>query len=361
MEVYFESYGCVANQNNTEIMKGLVQQAGLDITNNTDIADILVINTCIVKEPTEKKIERRIAELKKLNKPLIIAGCMPEVRAEKLQEKGIYLLGTHHMKDICKLIRKITEDRYSEQEFIELRDEEKLLTRKIAGKDKVGITQISEGCMGNCAYCIVKFAKGKLFSYDEDKILKNIQNDLNSGAREIWITSQDNASYGLDKGERQLPLLLRKILDLKGRFQLRVGMMNPENILPILDDLVELYKHKKMKPFLHIPVQSGSDNILKAMNRKYQVKDFLKMIEKFRAAIQDLFLSTDIIVGFPGETEQDFARSVYLIKKIKPNMLNLSRYWSMKGTEAEKMTQLPVDVIKQRTKRLMDIYKQVKP
>jgi MiaB-like tRNA modifying enzyme len=314
-----------------------------------------------VKEPTEKKIERRIADLRKLNKPLIVAGCMPEVRSEKLQDKNLYLLGTHHMRDICKLIRKITEDKYNESEFLALRDEQKLLTGKISGKDKIGITQISEGCQGNCAYCIVKLAKGKLFSYDEDKILKNIQNDLNSGAKEIWITSQDNASYGLDKGERKLPDLLKKILELKGRFQLRIGMMNPENILLILDDLVEIYKHKKMKPFLHIPVQSGSDTVLKKMRRKYKIKDFLKIIETFRAAIPDLFLSTDIIVGFPGESEQDFSQSIELIEKIKPNMLNLSRFWSMKGTEAEKMIQLSVEVIKQRTKKLMDIYKQVKP
>jgi MiaB-like tRNA modifying enzyme len=358
--IYFETYGCSANQNNTEIMKGLVRQVGLELTNNIDIADLLVLNTCIVKGPTEKKIERRISDLKKMNKPIVVAGCMPEVRSKRLRDKNLYLLGAHHVKDLPRLIRKIYEGRYKEQDFLSERKEEKLCMPKISQKKDVGITQISEGCIGNCSFCITKLAKGPLFSYPEDRIIKSIQNDLRAGAKEIWLTSQDNAAYGLDKGKNKLIELMTKILNLKGKFMVRLGMMNPENVLPILPELIKIYQHKKIKKFLHLPLQSGSDNILKKMNRKYSVKDFLKIVKKFRKEIKDLVLSTDIIVAYPGETEEDFEKTVDIIKQIKPQRLNLSRFWSMKGTEAEKMKQIPTEIAKKRTTKLMSIYKKIK-
>ncbi len=357
--IYFESYGCTANQNNTEIMKGLVRQAGLELTNNIDIADLLVINTCIVKEPTEKKIERRISDLLKTGKPLIVAGCMPEVRASRLRNKNLYLLGVHHVKEIVKLVRKIYENKYDE-EFLSKQDELKLLQPKIPKQDKIGVTQISEGCLGNCSFCIVRLAKGSLFSYPEERILQNVESDLKSGVKEIWITSQDNAAYGLDFGERKIPKLLREILSLPGKFQVRLGMMNPNNVLPILPELIEIYKHKKMKKFLHLPVQSGSDKILKKMNRKYKVKDFLKIINKFREEIPFLVLSTDIIVGFPGESEADFEKSLKLIEEIKPQQLNISRYWAMKGTRAANLKQIPVKIAKERARKIQSLFLEIK-
>ena len=358
--IYFQTYGCTANQNNTEIMKGLVRSAGLEITNNPDISDIILINTCIVKEPTEKKIERRISDLRKKysEKPIIIAGCMPEVRNEKLKQENIYLLGIHHLHSLPLLIKKIYNSKYQEQEFLTYEPEVKLLKPKISKKD-IGITQISEGCQGNCSFCIVRIAKGKLFSYPEEKIIENIKNDLKH-VKEIWITSQDNASYGLDRGKRELPELMKKILELKSKFKIRLGMMNPENVLPILSKLIEIYKNEKLKPFLHIPVQSGSNNILKSMNRRYSIKDFLFIVNKFKKEIPDLFLSTDIIVGFPEETEEDFQETLNIIKKIKPQQVNVSRFWSLKGTEAEKMKQLDVKIVKQRTKTLMNLIKEYK-
>jgi len=348
--LYFETYGCTANQNNTEIMKGLVKQAGLEITNNIDIADLLVINTCIVKEPTEKKIERRISDLYKLNKPIIVAGCMPQVRAEKLKKQNIYLLGIKHIKDINKLIRKILDNGYDEKDFLQDNKEIKLCLPKISNKKEIGITQISEGCLGNCSFCLTRKAKGSLHSYPEDKIIENIKNDLKS-CKEIWLTSQDNAAYGKDINS-SLPELLDKILALKGKFLIRVGMMNPENILPILNELVECYKNKKMKKFLHLPLQSGSNSILKKMNRKYTKEQFFSIVEKFRKEIPGLIFWTDIIAGFPEENESDFQDTIDAVKKLKPDFINISRYWQMKGTDAALRSQVPREIIKERVKKL---------
>lgn len=359
MKIYFETYGCTANQNNTEIMKGLVIEAGhkLSTLNKTEI---IVINTCIVKGPTENKIRRRIQDLEKVNKPIILAGCMPEIRANELKGKNLYFLGIKQVLEIDKLIESIVAKNYEKQAFLTRKKEIKVGKPKLPNKEKIGITQISEGCNGNCTFCTVRLAKGSLFSYPENQIIKNIKEDLNLGCNEVWITSQDNASYGLDKGQRKLPELIKKILSLSSEFKVRIGMMNPENVIPIINNLIEIYKHNKVKKFLHIPIQSGSDRMLKAMNRKYSVSDFVKIIKKFRAEIPSINISTDIIVGFPGETDRDFEDTLKIFSEISPNMVNISRYWPMKGTPAASLPQIDTAIVKKRTIKLMNKYKELK-
>lgn len=349
--VYIETYGCAANQNNSEIMRGLLSSAGLELTTNPKIADLLIINTCIVKSPTESKMRDRILKLQELNKPLIVAGCLPEVRATRLKTPNLYLLGTNHVKDILKLIRKIIDKKYTEKEFLSANKEIKLGLPKISSNKLVGITQISEGCLNECSFCLTRLAKGKLFSYPKEEVIKNIKNDLKN-CKEIWLTSQDLASYGLENGKRELPDLLNSIIEIKGKFQVRLGMMNPENILPILNELIDGYKSQKIRKFLHIPLQSGSNRILKLMNRKYTQEQFSSIVEKFRKEIPGIIIWSDIIVGFPQETEQDFQETISLLKKLKLNFIHISRYWPMSGTKAASMQQIDRDIIKQRIIKL---------
>src|SRR3989339_892790 len=292
LEVYFESYGCSANYNSTEIMKGLVKQAGLNITSNIDFADLVVINSCIVKEPTEEKIRRKVQDLSHAGKKVILAGCMAKLRKKSfLNYDSVYLLGTNHIKNVNNL--KISDEKY------------------------IGINQISEGCLGTCTYCITRLAKGKLFSYPSEKIIESVKNDVMSGCKEIWITSQDNASYNSemskDISKDGLVQLLEEIIKIKGNFFVRVGMMNPNNVLKILPELIEIYKHEKMFKFLHIPIQSGSNKILKDMNRKYTREDVLKIVNKFKKEIPNIIFSTDVIVGYPGETKKDFEDTLDIV------------------------------------------------
>ncbi|MDD5193503.1 MAG: tRNA (N(6)-L-threonylcarbamoyladenosine(37)-C(2))-methylthiotransferase, partial [Candidatus Nanoarchaeia archaeon] len=310
--VYIETYGCSANKNNSEIIAGLLKQAGYEPTNNLNIADILIINTCIVKTKTESKIKRRIQDLSKLypKKLIIIAGCMPETDKHSLKtiNPSLLLLGVHHIKDIVRFIRDYKEGKLTKEkskEYLSAKNEEKL-TGKISSNKLISIIQISEGCLGDCSYCKTRLAKGPLFSYDGNKILKSIESDLKSGAKEIWITSQDNASYGLDKYDKKpmVPYLLKKILNIKHNFKLRIGMMNPNHLYPILDEMIEIYKDKKVYKFLHIPIQSASDKILDNMKRGYSINIAKEIITKFRKAFPDMTLATDIIVGYPSETEE---------------------------------------------------------
>jgi len=362
--IYIENYGCTANQNNGEIIRGILERQGFTFIPKPELADIVIINTCIVKGPTRQKMIFRIKELAKFPR-LIVTGCMPDVERQRIKRIAkqanpdikIALVGTKHIHEITKAIKAIMENK--EVEIISRENEIKLGLPKTLKRKNIGITQISEGCLGNCSYCIVKLAKGSLFSYPQEKILKNIENDLLS-CNEIWLTSQDNAAYGSETGKSKLPELMKKILSIKKKFKIRLGMMNPSSLLPILDEMIEIYKNEKMIKFLHIPVQSGSDRILKKMNRNYKIKDFLLIVDKFREQIPRIIISTDIIVGFPGETEEDFNKTLSLIRKIKPDILNISRFWPMPGTLAEKMEQIPVEECKKRVVKLTNLYKKIK-
>ncbi len=362
--IYIETYGCAANQNNGEIIRGLLERQGFIFVSKPELADIIILNTCIVKGPTLQKMTFRIKELARFSY-LIVTGCMPNVENVRIKRIAkqvnpqikIALVGTKNIHEIVGAIKNLTENK--EKDIISDKKEVKLCIPKTPKKKNVGITQISEGCLGNCSYCIVRFAKGKLFSYPQEKILKNIKQDLLT-CNEIWITSQDNAAYGTDAGKSQLPSLLKKILAIKKNFKMRVGMMNPSSVLPIIDELIEIYKDDKMFKFLHVPVQSGSDKVLRLMDRKYDIKDFLIIIERFRQQVPGLVLSTDIIVGFPEETQEDFQETLNLIKRIKPEVLNISKFWAMPGTFAEKMKQVPVEISKKRAAELIKLHKKIK-
>jgi len=347
--IYIETYGCTANKNNAEILAGLCKEAGLDIISKPELADIIIVNACIVKTPTEEKIRHRIKQLKKLNKPIIISGCF-----SSLLDLDVIFLA--NIKDILKLLKQIEYDSLNEkqlEEFVKKKKEIKLLLPKFTS-DKQGITQISEGCLGNCNFCITRFAKGSLFSYPEERIIENVRNDLSKGCKEIWITSQDNAAYGLDEGKQNLPELLEKITQLKYFFKLRIGMMNPNNVLTILPELIEEYKNKKIYKFLHLPVQSGSNKILKAMNRFYTKEDFIKIVDAFRKEIPEINISTDIITGYPGETEEEWKETIELIKETRPDILNITKFWPRKLTPLAKKKQ--EKTASKRAKQLMSLH-----
>jgi len=362
LEVYFETYGCTANQNSSEIMKGLVRQAGLNITANPEVADLIIINSCIVKQPTEEKIRRRLADFLKQGKKVILAGCMPRLNKDKLKKdnpNNFYMLDTSQIKNITSIIKDTQENNYDAEKYLKKINEVKLTLPKISDSKCVGITQISEGCLGECSYCIVRLAKGKLFSYPKEKILESVKNDVQSGCKEIWITSQDNAAYGNEEGKCLLPELLKGMLEIPGKFHIRIGMMNPNNVLKILGELIEIYKHPKMFKFLHIPIQSGSDSILKAMNRKYKIKDINKIISKFKKEIPEITIATDIIVGFPGETDEDFKETCNLIQEIRPEILNRSNFGARKGTPAEKLKPITSKIMNQRAEHLMKLHLEI--
>ncbi len=358
--VYIETYGCSANQAESEIMAGLLSRANFNIVENIEIADVVLINSCFVKTQTEQKIIFRIKEIQKKypEKKLIIGGCLPEGNYEKIVDVApkASLISTHHITKIVNVVKETLEGK--RVEYLGKSREIKLCLPRIRKNPIVDIVEIADGCEGNCSYCCVRFAKGIIFSFPLEKVVKEINLAIKEGCKEIWITSQDNAAYGAEEGKRLLPELLKKICEIPGNFYVRVGMMNPKNVLKILPDLIKAYKNKKIYKFLHLPLQSGDNEILKKMKRGYTREDFEKIVKNF----EDNFrfqLWTDVIVGYPGETEKQFEKTIEVIKKVKPDWVNVSKFGKRPKTEAEKLKQLDSKIVKERSKRISAIVEKI--
>ena len=262
MNIYIETYGCAANQNDSEIMAGLLKRSGFNIVKNLDSADLIILNSCTVKHATENKIMHRINELSKKKTPLIIAGCMPETQYEKIRDitQSASLIGASSVTNIAKIVKK-TINGETIEEFSKGKD--KVCLPKIHQNKLIDIVQISEGCLSDCSFCITKHARGNLHSYDPEMIIKEIGKSKKSGVKEFWLTSQDCGCYGFDINTNLAELLEKIVKEVPGNYFIRLGMMHPMHLKKIYKNLINIMKHKNIFKFLHVPIQSGSKKILK--------------------------------------------------------------------------------------------------
>ena len=339
-------------------MMGLLGKAKFELADNPADADILIINICTVKGE-----ETALREIRKLNelcpdKKLIVAGCITQIilkEARKIKE-DVSFISTHNIKSIVDVVEEAINDNIieatGEDEYV------KINLPKVRKNSVIGIIPILNSCANYCSYCSVRYVKGKLLSYDKEDIKTEAMKSIQQGCKELWVTSQDNAAYTLEKEKiSKLPELINSLTAIDGNFFVRIGMMNPSHLLDILDSMIEVYRNDKVFKFLHVPVQSGNDRILELMKRKYKAEDFKKIINEFRKKIPTLTLSTDIICGFPTETEEEYNDSLDLIKEIKPDVLNISRFQARYGTEAAKMEgQIKGEITKNRSRLLTDIF-----
>lgn len=356
VSVYIETYGCSANQSHSEVMMGLLRDAGCLIVTDPKESDVLVINTCIVKEPTEKRMFYRLKMLRNEfpKKKMIITGCMPVAEYEMVKKimPNASFLGPNNSLKIVKCLKNTLEGkRYV---YLDEKMENKLCSPKYRINSYTNIVEISQGCLGDCSYCIVKRAKGSLSSYPAGDIKRDIKMSLKSGCKEIWLTSQDCGCYGFDINS-SLTDLLRGVTEIKGDFRVRLGMSNPNHIKSFLSDLITIYRDKKLYKFLHIPVQSGSNRVLRNMNRYYKTEDFRQIVTKFRLKMPDVTIWTDVIVGFPGETDKDFKETISLLRATEPDFVNVSKFGLRPRTKAENMEPVPNVTIKERSIQVSDI------
>ncbi len=346
------TYGCSNNIAESQIMENTLSKNGFQAADFAD-SDIVIVNSCSVKSVTENKIIHRIRQIQQNypRKKIIIAGCMPESEYEILREIApkASLLSTHHIDEVSKAVKETLDGNCVE--VLGKARLNKSAMNKQRANGAIDILPISQGCLSACAFCSTKIAKGALFSYPEQDIINSIKSSVKEGVKEFWITSQDCGCYGFDK-KTNLAELINKITAIDGNFRIRIGMMNPEHVKKILPDLIEAYKSEKVFKFLHLPIQSGSDEILLKMRRKYSADDVLKITSEFRAAITNITIWTDIIEGFPGETDLDFKKTVDMVKKISPDNINVSAYGNRPKTAASKMLQVKSETKKARTQLL---------
>ncbi len=362
---YIETYGCTSNKADSYIISNILQKSNY-VQTSIENAEFVIINTCAVKEQTENKIKARLKQLSQkysniLNKHIIIAGCLPHITPNYIDiiksiiptfSAIINLDDINELPDIFETIKQ--GNRNLIFTFKKTIDKARYFIDHPEGKI-TGIIPISEGCDGSCTYCCVKNARGKLNCYNPENIIENVNYQLNQGIKQIYLTSQDCSTFKYKT--INLFDLVKSINNLPFKFYLRMGMINPSFLINNLDQLISIFKLDKVYQFLHIPIQSGSNTVLKLMQRPYLISQITDKIERLRKNFPYLTISTDIICGFPGETEYDFYRTINLIKWLKPEILNISKFTARPGTLAKKMNQIDSRTIKERSSRLSNIFR----
>jgi len=338
-KIAFLTFGCTLNFADSELMQGLLVKAGHSIVDSVDDAELVVVNSCSVKHLAEKKFFRSVADVVGAGKKVVCAGCVPQAEQSHLADSLVSysVIGT---KQLNKIVHVVEETLSGNVVHLLKQDaNERLNVPKVRRNPVVGIVPISEGCLGECAYCKARFARGRLLSYDASAIVAQVKSDVASGCKEIWLTSQDCGAYGKDI-DTNIVELLQKVCAVEGDFFVRLGMMNPNFALEFLDELISVFKENKGKLFwfIHLPVQAGSNKILKSMNRKYTKEDFTKVCHAFRESMPEICIATDVICGFPSETGSDFQETKELIKRVEPDIVNVSRFWPRPGTPAASMS-----------------------
>ncbi|MCV0409337.1 tRNA (N(6)-L-threonylcarbamoyladenosine(37)-C(2))-methylthiotransferase [Nitrosopumilus sp.] len=346
-KIYVEAYGCSASFADSEMISGLIQNGGHTLVGSSSESDLNIVVTCSVKDSTANKMMHRIKSLK--TKPLIVAGCLPKAEqsaVEKFSEKAS-LLGPNSLGKTIQIINSTLKGR--KQIALEDSDLSKVGLPKVRLNPTVGIVEIASGCLSECTFCQTKLSKGDLSSYRLGDIVRQIQTEIKEGCKEVWLTSTDNGCYGFDIGT-DLPSLVDAVVEIPDNFMVRVGMMNPMYMPRIKDKLIESFDNGKVFKFLHIPVQSGSDKVLHDMKRGHTSGTFRDIVKKARERFEQFTISTDIIVGFPTETEEDFQETIALLDETKPDVVNLSRFSARPGTDAAELKQLDAAEVKRRTK-----------
>src|SRR5574337_644084 len=355
-KIWVEAYGCSASFADSEMISGLIVNGGHSLAEDEEDSDLSVIVTCSVKDVTAHKMVHRIKKLRA--NPLVVAGCLPKAEQATVEKfsPNASLLGPNSLGKTLEVIQSTLDG----IKTIELADTDisKVGLPKVRLNPAVGIIEIASGCMSECTFCQTKIAKGDLKSYRLGDIVRQVRQEVEDGCAEIWLTSTDNGCYGFDIGS-SLPELVHTVSEIEHDFMIRVGMMNPMYLPRIKGNLLESFENDKVFKFLHIPVQSGSDKVLKDMKRMHTSKIFYDIDYEFRKKFDRFTIATDIIVGFPTETEEDFAKTLDLINKTRPDVVNLSRYSARSGTKASQMKQIDVDKVKQRSKIVFDLAKKI--
>lgn len=344
------SQGCAANFGEGEKIARILSQedeVSFSLPANDNIAPkAIYLNVCTVKgNAAAIKLLKNIAS-QYPDVPIYIAGCAP--------------------KDFQEEAKQV----HSSVQFTSLKDLKqnnigKSLQSKILRDSKfIGIVNIEEGCLDACSFCSTHLVKGRLHSFHQEEIIRQVKNFVIDGCKEIQLTGQDCACYGFDIGTN-LAQLVENILDkVPGEYKIRIGMGNPRHVLKYKDHLLDCFSDNRIYKFIHLPVQSGSNDVLQMMNRKHSVEDYIELASAFQNRFDKFTLSTDLIVGFPGETAANFKETLNLLKQTRPTVCNITRFVPRPGTPAwkmEKTNNLPIpDIIKhERSALLFEAFQQI--
>lgn len=359
-KVAFYTLGCKVNQYETEAMEELFLKRGYTIVNPEDIADVYVINTCTVTNLGDRKSRQYIRRAKKINKNAIIAavGCYSQIapeEVEKIEEVDIIIGTTDRDKivDLCEEARKEKRKINIVKNVKKHREFEKLNIEKVKSKTRAYM-KIQDGCNQYCNYCIIPYARGPIRSRDIEDIIIEAKRLADAGFREIILTGIHVASYGKDIGNISLLDVIEKVSEIEGIERIRLSSMEPT----FVDEkfMKKAINIEKLCDHFHLSLQSGCDTVLKRMNRKYTTKEYENIVDLIRKYMPNVGITTDIIVGFPGETEEEFNKTYEFVKKIGFSRIHVFKYSPRKGTPASKMdNQVHGNIKNERSDKLIKL------
>lgn len=358
------TYGCQMNLHESEKISGILSGMGMSAVNEPENADVVVFNTCCIRDTAERRALGNIGkmkELKKKNKNLLIVvtGCMTQQNgfAENMKERYQYvdvILGTHNISDLENQIRIRLEKKKRVAAVLDtdgyIDDETTPVTRTSFPNAWVNINY---GCNNFCTYCIVPYVRGRERSRDMKSIISECKKLINDGYKEITLLGQNVNSYGNDVADENVNFanLLREVAKIDGKFRIRFMTSHPKDLT---EDVVKAIRdNDKICNNIHLPIQAGSNSVLKNMNRRYTREHYLGLIEMIRHYLPDCGITTDIMVGFPYETEEDFLDTMDIVEKVRFSTAFTFIYSVRKGTKAAEMPQIPYEIKQNRIKRLI--------
>lgn len=359
-KVWIKTYGCSHNSSDSEYMHGLLVKYGYRVVDDKNSADIWLVNSCTVKDPSQAAFMNVVHQAKDQDKPIVVAGCVSQAQRSLQGLEDVSIVG---VTQIDRIVEAVEETLHGNTvKMLAKKELPKLDLPKVRRNPLVEIIPLSTGCLGACTYCKTREARGKLGSYALEAIVDRVKQVVDEGVSEIWLTSEDTGAYGLDIGTNIINLL-RSILEVlpPAGVMLRVGMTNPPYILEHLEAIGDILNDDRVYSFLHVPVQAASNKVLLAMNREYTAEDFRLVADTLQYKVPGMTIATDIICGFPGEDEADFDQTLALIAHYKFAITNISQFYPRPGTPAAKMKRVPTNIVKDRSRRLTKLFESIVP
>ncbi len=361
-KVAFYTLGCKVNQYETNGMIQEFQLAGYQIVDFEEKADIYVINTCTVTNMSDRKSRQTLRQAKKNNPDAIVVavGCYVQVAKQEVEEipEIDFVLGTNTKKDIVKYVEQYIKENKLFEETIDdvMQNKSYGDFGSVTFTEKTrAVIKVQDGCDRFCSYCIIPYARGRVRSREPEKVIEEIKEIAQNGIKEVVITGIHVASYGKDfETEYRLIDLLEEINEIQGIERIRLGSIEP---LLLTDEFLNRFsKMDKMCHHFHLSLQSGCTETLKRMNRRYTAEEFAEIVKRVRNIYPDAILTTDIIVGFPGETDEEFEKTYEFLKDINFYKMHIFKYSPRKGTKAENMpNQVSGDIKEKRSKILLEL------
>ncbi|KAG5876702.1 hypothetical protein JTB14_038023 [Gonioctena quinquepunctata] len=360
-KIYVKTWGCAHNSSDSEYMAGQLAAYGYQLTDNKMEADLCLLNSCTVKNPAEDHFRNEIEFAKKQGKHLVLAGCVPQGAPKSGFVQGLSIIGVQQIDRVVEVVEETLKGNTVKLLGTKKENGKKiggasLLLPKVRRNPLIEIIAINTGCLNQCTYCKTKHARGDLGSYPPEEIVARAKQAFGEGVVEIWLTSEDTGTYGRDIGT-SLPELLWQLVEVipKG-CRLRLGMTNPPYILEHLEEIAKIMCNPRVYSFLHVPVQSGSDQVLADMKREYCRADFEQVVDFLQKGVPGMTIATDIICGFPTETQSDFEDTLDLCRKYKFPSLFINQFFPRPGTPAALLPRVPAQEVKQRTKQLTELF-----